>query len=106
MPASRGILTDGSSTGVSAMPVKRWAGPKRKNWTIKDYYRLADLGAFRHQRVELLEGEIVQMAPMKTPPAAALELVERALEAAFGPAVWVRTQLPLRFSRRSEPQPD
>lgn len=88
------------------MPVKRWAGPRRTNWTIQEYYRLADLGAFRNQRVELIDGEIVQMAPMKTPPAAGLELARMALDQAFGPGHWIRTQLPLRFSRRSEPQPD
>jgi Uma2 family endonuclease len=88
------------------MPVKRWVGPRRVDWTIEQYYRLAGLGAFRNQRVELIEGEIIQMAPMKTPHAAALELAERAVEAAFGPTVWVRTQLPLRLGRRSEPQPD
>jgi Uma2 family endonuclease len=67
---------------------------------------MLDAGLFREQRVELIEGEIFQMPPMKTPHAAALELGERELEAVFGPTYWVRNQLPLHFGPRSEPQPD
>lgn len=80
--------------------------PRRWRWTVKDYYRIADTGIFIDKRVELLEGEIFQLPPMKTPHAAGLELAERAVETVFGAAFWVRNQLPLHFGPRSEPEPD
>jgi Uma2 family endonuclease len=88
------------------MQVARRAKPRQKRWTRAEYYRMADAGLFREQRVELIEGKIFQMPPMKTPHAAGLELGEREFEAAFGAAFWVRNQLPLHFGPRSEPQPD
>ena len=39
---------------------------------------MADLGWFEGQRVELIEGEVVEMPPQKNPHAVALKLVERA----------------------------
>ena len=80
--------------------------PRRWRWTVKDYYRIADLGLFIDKRVELLEGEIFQMPPMKTPHAAALELTRFAVERVFGAGHWIRMQLPLHFGPRSEPEPD
>ena len=43
---------------------------------------------------------------MKTPHAAGLELAERAVETIFATGYWVRTQLPIHFGPRSEPEPD
>jgi Uma2 family endonuclease len=80
--------------------------PRTRRWTLREYYRLADQGWFRGQRVELIDGEIVQMPAMKNPHVAAIELVKRALEPAFGPAFWVRMQGPLHFGRYSAPEPD
>ncbi len=88
------------------MRVARKVEPRQKRWTRAEYYRMLDAGLFRGRRVELIEGVIFQMPPMKTPHAAGLELGERALEAVFGATYWVRTQLPLHFGPRSEPEPD
>jgi Uma2 family endonuclease len=86
--------------------VKRWSGPKRNDWTVREYNRLYDLSAFREQRVELIEGVIVEKAQMTPQHAAGLELTRRALEVAFGPGHWIRMQGPLRLGRRSELDPD
>jgi Uma2 family endonuclease len=88
------------------MLVARKIKPRKKRWTRAEYYRMGDAGLFREQRVELIEGEIFQMPPMKTPHAAGLELGRVALERAFGRGHWIRVQLPLHFGPRSEPQPD
>ena len=42
--------------------VKRWSGPTRSDWTVREIYRLDELQAFREQRVELLEGIIIEKA--------------------------------------------
>ena len=80
--------------------------PVARSWTVKEYYRLADLGMFRGQRVELMEGVIVKMAPQKNFHFIGIDLGRHALEAAFGPGHWVRIQSPLHLSRRSAPEPD
>ncbi len=80
--------------------------PKTRRWTRAEYYQMADLGWFQGQRVQLIEGEIVEMSPMGNPHAAAIRLGSRALDPAFGPNFDVRPQLPLDLSPISVPEPD
>ncbi len=80
--------------------------PTRKLWTLREYYRMASAGLFRGLRVELIEGEIIQMPPMLEPHMAGIEKTRRALEAAFGSRFWIRTQGPLDIRPRSAPEPD
>jgi len=80
------------------------AQPRR--WTRDEYYRMADLGFFEDQRVELIDGEIFKMPPQKDVHAIVVGLVHRAVVAAFGPAVWVREQMPISLPNASEPEPD
>lgn len=79
---------------------------RTRRWSQGEYHRLADLGFFRGQRVELVEGRIIQMAPQKDVHAAVIWLVRDALAPAFGDGFWVRAQLPLRLGKWSEPEPD
>ena len=78
-----------------------------KHWTRQEYDRLAE-GGMRapDDRVELLEGEIVTMTPQHGPHSASIGLAEAALRKAFGPAHWIRIQLPLIVDPDSEPEPD
>jgi len=82
------------------------ARPKRRRWTLEEYDRMADLGLFQGQRVELIGGEIIQMPPRKNEHAIATGLAEEAGEAAFGPDVWIRIQMPLHLQGFSAPEPD
>jgi Uma2 family endonuclease len=82
--------------------------PLRHRFDVYDYHRMAEAGILtRDDRVELIEGEIVDMAPIGSQHAAVTdvlnELVVRALAA---DRVQVRVQGPLRLDRRNEPQPD
>jgi Uma2 family endonuclease len=86
--------------------VGRRTGPKRWPWTREAYYRLAEQGFFGQRRVELIDGEIIEMPPMKSPHAMAIGLIDAALGKAFGAGTWIRTQLPLHLGPRSEPEPD
>ena len=86
--------------------VRRWSGPMRNDWTVREYYRLGDLQTFREQQVELIEGVIVEKEQMTPAHAAGQELTRRALQAAFGPGHWIRFSAPLRIGRRSLPDPD
>lgn len=80
--------------------------PRTRKWTRAEYYRMADLGMFRDQRVELIEGTVVQMPPQKNFHMIGIDLVHKTLSAAFGPRFWVRIQAPLHLGPRSAPEPD
>ncbi len=75
-------------------------------WTQKEYYKMLELGFFEGKRVELIEGEIIEMAPMKSPHATSVSLLSRELRKFFDKGFVVRSQLPLSFSKINEPEPD
>src|SRR5277367_2112841 len=39
--------------------------PQPHKFTREEYYQMGEMGIFRNQRVELIEGEIIDMAPQK-----------------------------------------
>src|SRR5688572_15390783 len=80
--------------------------PQIHRWTRQEYYRMADAGLFHDRRVELIEGEVVDMPPQKNAHYTAILLVQRALEKAFGTNHTVRVQGPLDLGERSQPEPD
>ena len=57
-------------------------------------------------RLELLDGEIIDMAPQKSRHATAITLLANTLATVSGPDQTVRVQLPLALDDRSEPEPD
>ncbi|MGQ0571252.1 MAG: Uma2 family endonuclease [Armatimonadota bacterium] len=80
---------------------------RTKLWTREEYERLVEVGAFRPEaRVQLIEGEIVEMMPQRPAHATAMRRVSRALETAFPRGYDVRPQLPLSLGELSEPEPD
>jgi Uma2 family endonuclease len=80
--------------------------PRQRSWTRDEYYRLADLGFFTDQRVELIEGQIIDMGPMNSAHATAIALAQATLEPAFGPSFFARIQMPFHVGVLSEPEPD
>ena len=78
-----------------------------KQWTREEYDRLAAAGAFHPMaRLQLIQGEIVEMAPQSAGHATAVQRLHKALEAGFGAGYTVRLQLPLALTDESEPEPD
>lgn len=57
-------------------------------------------------RVELIEGEIIDMAPQGVAHATIIRRLDRILHGAAGARVIVSPQLPLRLDQFSEPEPD
>jgi Uma2 family endonuclease len=82
------------------------AEPRTRRWTRAEYYKMADMGLFEGQRVELIDGEIIEMSPQKGPHAQSIGLTSDELRAAFGRGHWVREQLPLALGLSSDPEPD
>ena len=79
----------------------------RHRLTVRDYHRLAEAGVLgEDDRVELLEGQLVDMASIGPRHALAVDaLTELLIMAAVGQAV-VRVQNPIVLDDMSEPQPD
>jgi Uma2 family endonuclease len=85
------------------MPVSK---PEDRRWSRAEYYKMAELGLFHGQRVELIEGRIVEMPALTPPHSTATKKTERSLEAAFGPGFHARIQGPLSLGTSSDPEPD
>jgi Uma2 family endonuclease len=81
--------------------------PTTYRWTRQDFLRLGELGFFDEDRVELIDGEIVAMAPIGPRHAAMTKPIERILEQIFSPDRYtVRSQAPLALGPNQQPQPD
>lgn len=59
-----------------------------------------------NDRVELLNGEIVEMSPIGSRHASCVDRLNQRLSQAVGDAAIVRVQNPIRLSDHSEPEPD
>jgi len=76
-------------------------------FTVSEYERMGETGVFAPDaRVELIEGEIVEMSPIGSRHAACVELVAETLTMQFQGKAIVRIQNPIVLNDFSEPQPD
>ena len=79
----------------------------RRRFDVSDYYRMADAGILREtDRVELIEGEILQMSPISSGHAARNTRASKVLQRYVGEAAIVSNKHPVRLDAYSEPQPD
>jgi Uma2 family endonuclease len=81
--------------------------PARHRLTVEQYHRMGEAGILGpDERVELIEGEVVQIAPIGTRHAAAVMRLNRLLSVVIGEAAIVSVQNPVCLDDGSEPQPD
>jgi len=79
----------------------------RHRFTVDDYHAMAEAGALREDdRVELIEGEIVDMTPIGLRHMAAVDILTRRLTLGCGERAIVRVQGAIQLGPHSEPQPD
>ncbi len=108
----------------SALPLRAWTAPTSiehrtgtiatmgttlplRAWTAAEYEQMVAAGVLgEDDRVELVEGEIVEMAPVGARHAASVNALARLLQRQVGDRALVSVQNPVRLSPRSEPQPD
>lgn len=75
-------------------------------FSVDDYHRLAEAAVLdEDDRVELIRGELIEMAPIGSRHAESLRRLHRALASVVGDKALVAVQDPLRLVD-SEPQPD
>jgi Uma2 family endonuclease len=76
-------------------------------FSVEEYHRLGEAGIFEEDdRVELLNGEIILMAPLGKRHAQAVRRLIKKLERTFGDSAYVDCQNPIILDDFSEPQPD
>jgi Uma2 family endonuclease len=79
----------------------------RRRFTVDEYYRMAEAGILHEDdRIELIEGEIVQMAAIGSKHAAGVDRLNYLFSPRVGQRAIVRVQNPVRLSQYTEPQPD
>jgi len=78
----------------------------RRRFSVDDYYRMADVGILGpDDRVELLDGQVVQMSPIGVKHAHVVDTLTDMLFAVRETAI-IRVQNPVRLDRENEPEPD
>ena len=76
-------------------------------WTVAEYHQMAEAGLLRaSDRVELIEGELVDLAPIGSRHAFLVDRIAETLGRGSRAAHMVRVQNPVLLGERSEPQPD
>lgn len=80
---------------------------ERRRFTIEEYERLVETGILtQDDRVELIEGEVVEMSPIGNPHAAFVTNLTHLLVHALGETARVWVHEPVRVPPRGKPQPD
>ena len=80
---------------------------RRHRLTVAEYYRMAETGVLAPDaRVELIDGEIVDMAPIGSRHGSTVKRLLYLLTEGVGAEAIVAVQDPVRLGDRSEPQPD
>jgi Uma2 family endonuclease len=79
----------------------------RHRWTVADYHKMGEVGLLAEDaRVELIEGEIVEMAPIGSPHGGKVKRLIHLFNGSIGGKAIVAAQDPVILGNHSEPQPD
>jgi Uma2 family endonuclease len=79
----------------------------RRLFSVDEYHRMAKAGIFGpEERVELIEGEIIEMSPIGPRHAGCVINLNRLLVTRLGDRAVISPQNPVVIRPRSEPQPD
>jgi Uma2 family endonuclease len=79
----------------------------RHTFTVDEYHRMGVPGIFKeHDRIELIEGELIQMAPIGGRHLRLVNVVSEILHKAMSDQALVSTQNPILLPPLNEPQPD
>lgn len=80
--------------------------PKHR-FSVGDYHRMGEAGVLgEDDRVELIEGEIIDMAPIGSRHAGTVRMLAERMSSLIGDRAMLSAQSPVVLSERSEPEPD
>ncbi len=79
----------------------------RRRFTVHEYHRMAQAGILHEDdRVELIEGELIEMAAIGTRHFTCVNVLNRFLVQNVGDEAIVSVRNPVRLDEYGEPQPD
>src|SRR2546427_3147694 len=79
----------------------------KRRFTVAEYHRMAEVGILTEKdRVELIDGEIVEMTPIGPRHASVVKRLTALLTSRLGARTIVSVQDLVQLSKESEPQPD
>jgi len=80
---------------------------RKHRFTVGEYHQLSQAGILsENKRVELIEGEIIEMVPIGSKHAACVNRLNQLFFNKAGQQTVVSVQNPIRLDKHSEPQPD
>ena len=80
---------------------------KTYRFTTEEYHQMGEAGILSEEkRVELINGEIVEMSPSKSPHAGVVNLLNKLLNNRLGEGYILTVQNPIHIEPYSEPEPD
>lgn len=80
---------------------------KTRLWTVNEYHQMIETGILSpDERIELIEGQIVELSPQRPPHATTTGCVSEYLKELLGSRVAIRIQVPVTLQPKSEPEPD
>jgi Uma2 family endonuclease len=91
---------------MATVTASRRSDGEVRRFSKREYYQMGELGFFRGQRVELLEGEIKVLSPQNAPHWTTVDRVHELLKQHFGAGYQVRMQGPVDLGQTTEPEPD
>ncbi|MCB9265217.1 MAG: Uma2 family endonuclease [Lewinellaceae bacterium] len=75
--------------------------------TTEEYFKMAEAGILKQDdRVELIDGKIIEMSPIGSKHAACVDKIIATLNRLNNPDVLIRGQNPIRLNKYSAPEPD
>ena len=91
----------------TVIPAAAKTFPVRHRWTVSEFQRMSETGLLGPEaRMELLEGELFERAPIGSFHAGTVDILTRQLIRATGYSAIVCVQSPVVLGNHSEPQPD
>lgn len=91
----------------TVLEVRERAALPYHRWSVEEFHQMAAAGLLDEtDRVELIEGEMIDMAPIGSKHAFIVNRMSQAFSLSIGGQCLVSTQNPVRLGERSEPQPD
>ena len=104
-PDGTGHAETGQPAGTGLLTRNPWVA--RRPITVAEYHRMGEAGILTEDdRVELIEGELVAMAPIGSQHSGTVNGLNRMLVQAVGDRGVVSVQNPVQLDDRSEPEPD
>ena len=99
-------MSASASLSPTSQPTAR-TSPVRRLWSVADFHRMGETGFLDPEaRLELIEGELFEMAPIGSFHAGTVSILNRLFMRAVSDAQIVYVQNPIVLGDDSEPQPD